>query len=111
MYKVEAIIRNSALYEVKKALIEADILTFSIYQVQITGIPDGHQGRKINQNNYFPKSKIEIICSDKNEEKVTSVIKKSAATNEEGDGIVFSYKIDKFAKIDDENGGSNNTNK
>jgi len=36
MYKIEAIVRNSTFYEVKKTLVDAGISTFSTYQVQIS---------------------------------------------------------------------------
>ena len=46
MIKIEAIIRSSSFYEIQKALIEIGILTFSAYQVQITGIHQAHSGWK-----------------------------------------------------------------
>ena len=49
----------------------------------------------------IPKSKIEVLCSDKDVEKIVNIIRTSATTGEKGDGIVFSYKIDKLVKIRD----------
>ena len=101
MYKIEAIVRNSTFYNVKKALHEIGINTFSAYQVQITGIHRSHHGIRSGISDYIPKSKIELLCADKDEEKIIEIIRKSANTGEKGDGIVLSYKIDKLVKIRD----------
>lgn len=101
MYKIEAIVRNSTFYDVKKSLDEFGISTFSAYQVQITGMHTAHKGIRSSISNYIPKSKIELLCADKDEEKIMEIIKKSANTGEKGDGIVLSYKIDKLVKIRD----------
>ncbi len=101
MFKIEAIVRNSTFYDVQGALAKIGITTYSAYQVQITGIHLEHKGLKTNTSNYIPKSKIEIICSDKDVENVVKIIQSSASTGENGDGIVFYYKIDKLVKIRD----------
>jgi nitrogen regulatory protein P-II 1 len=101
MYKIEAIVRNSNFYDVKRALFEIGISTFSAYQVQITGIHHSHKGLRTSSHNYIPKSKIEILCADKDKETVTNIIQKAANTGEKGDGIVFSYKIENLVKIRD----------
>ena len=101
MYKIEAIVRNSTFYEVQKALSEIGITTYSAYQVQITGIHREHKGLKTNTSNYIPKSKIELLCSDKDTDKIVNIIQKSASTGEKGDGIVLCYKIEKLVKIRD----------
>ncbi len=101
MYKIEAIVRNSTFYAVKKSLAEFGISTFSAYQVQISGIHPTHTGMRSSISNYIPKSKIELLCADKDEAKIIEIIQKSANTGEKGDGIVLSYKIDKLIKIRD----------
>ena len=45
------------------------------------------------------KSKIEILCSEDEEEKITNTIQKTASTGEKGDGVVFTYNIDNLVKI------------
>nr|WP_016939901.1 P-II family nitrogen regulator [Nitrosopumilus sp. SJ] len=91
--------RNSTLSDVKKSLM--DISTFSAYQVQITEISYAHKGLKSDISNYIPKSKIELLCADKDKEEIISTIQKTASTGQKDDGVVVSYKIDKFGKICD----------
>ena len=99
MQKVEAIIRSSSLHDIQNALADIGIPTFSAYQVQITGIHKGHQGWRNKSSDFIPKAKIEILCSDKDEERIVDTIQKTANTGEKGDGVVFSYNIDRLIKI------------
>ena len=99
MKKIEAIIRSSVLHEIQKDLQIDGIPTFSVYQVQITGIHKSHEGLKSKTSDLIPKVKIEILCADKDEEKIISTIQKSAKTGEKGDGVIFTYKIDNLVKI------------
>ena len=99
MKKIEAIIRSSVLHEIQKHLQMDGIPTFSVYQVQITGIHKSHEGLKSKTSDLIPKVKIEILCTDKDEEKIISIIQKSARTGEKGDGVIFTYKIDNLVKI------------
>jgi len=101
MYKIEAIVRNSTFYDVQKALAKLGIHTFSAYQVRISGIHSSHQGIRSNTSDYIPKSKIELLCVDKDKDEIIEVIQKSANTGQMGDGIVFCYKIEKLVKIRD----------
>ena len=101
MIKIEAIVRNSVLHEIQDALAEIGIPTFSAYQVQITGIHRGHTGLRNKTSDFVPKTKIEILCADKDEEKITNTIQKSANTGQKGDGVVFTYNINKILKIKD----------
>lgn len=101
MYKIEAVVRNSVFYEVKKALVDVGISTFSAFQVQITWIHHSHKGLRTNSHNYIPKSKIELLCADEDKDKVIEIIQKTATTGEKGDGIVFCYKIENLVKIRD----------
>ena len=99
MMKIEAIIRSSALHEIQDALTEVGIPTFSVYQVQITGINKAHDGWRNKTSDFIPKAKIEILCSDESEQKIIDTIQKTASTGEKGDGVVFTYNIDKLVKI------------
>ncbi len=99
MLKIEAIVRNSVLHEIQDNLAKIGIPTFSSYQVQITGIHKAHEGVKNKSSDFIPKIKIEILCTDENEEKIVNIIQKTATTGEKGDGIVFTYSLDKLVKI------------
>jgi len=107
MIKIEAIVRNSVLHEIQDALSEIEIPTFSAYQVQITGIHRGHEGWRNKTSDFIPKTKIEILCADKDEEKILDTIQKAANTGEKGDGVVFTYNLNKIIKIRDKQTGEN----
>lgn len=99
MIKIEAVVRNSVLHEIQDELAKIGIPTFSTYQVQITGIHKAHEGLKNKTSDFIPKTKIEILCADEKEEKITDTIQKSANTGEKVDGIIFTYNISKLVKI------------
>ena len=99
MQKIEAIVRSSRLYDLQLALAEIGIPTFSAYQVQITGIHKGHAGVRNKASDFIPKSKIEILCKDEDQDKIIETIKNAANTGSKGDGVVFSYNIDRLVKI------------
>ncbi len=105
MIKIEAIVRNSVLHEIQDALSEIGIPTFSAYLVQITGIHKGHTGWRNKSSDFIPKTKIEILCGDKDEEKIVNTIQKAANTGEKGDGVVFTYNLNKIVKIRDKQTG------
>jgi len=106
MIKIEAIVRNSVLHEIQDALAKIGIPTFSSYQVQITGIHKGHEGLRNKTSDFIPKTKIEILCVDESEEKIINTIQKTASTGEKGDGVIFTYNIDKLVKIKNAQTGS-----
>ena len=106
MLKIEAIVRSSVLYELQDALIKDGIQTFSTYQVQITGLHKSHQGWRNKTSSFIPKTKIEILCSDKDGDHIIKIIQENASTGEKGDGIVFSYSLNKLVKIKDGKTGS-----
>jgi nitrogen regulatory protein P-II 1 len=101
MIKIEAIVRNSVLHEIQDTLAEIGIPTFSAFQVQITGIHRGHEGWRNKASDFIPKTKIEIFCAEKDEEQIINTIQKAANTGEKGDGVVFTYNINKIIKIKD----------
>jgi len=99
MIKIEAIIRSSVLHQVQDALADIGIPTFSSYQIHITGIHRAHEGVKNKTSDFIPKIKIEILCSENEEEKIIETIQKTAKTGEKGDGIVFTFNVDNLIKI------------
>ena len=105
MRKIEAIVRNSVLHEIQDKLAEIGIPTFSAYQVQITGIHRVHEGLKNKTSDFIPKTKIEILCADKDEEKIINTIQNAASTGQKGDGVVFTFNVDKIIKIKDKQTG------
>ena len=99
MIKIEAIIRSSKFSELQETLAKINVPTFSSYQVHISGIHKIHEGWRNKTSDLIPKVKVEILCSDENEEKIIDAIQKSTTTGEKGDGIIFSYNVDRLVKI------------
>jgi len=99
MLKIEAIVRSSVFHDLQDALAKIDIPTFSAYQVQISGIHRGHEGWRNKTSDFIPKTKIEILCKDEDEQKIVETIQKTASTGEKGDGVIFTYNVDKIIKI------------
>jgi len=87
------------LQEIKEKLAENGIPTFSMYQVQITGVHKGHTSWRNKSTDFIPKSKIEILCPDNVGDEIIKIIQETAKTGEKGDGIAYLYKIDKLVKI------------
>ena len=99
MLKVEAIVRSSMLQDIQAILAKNGIPTFSVYQVQITGVHKAHKGWRNKMSDFIPKSKLEILCPDNVEDEIIKIIQDTARTGEKGDGIVYVYKINKLVKI------------
>jgi nitrogen regulatory protein P-II 1 len=87
------------LQEIKGMLAKNGIPTFSIYQVQITGLHKAHKGWRNKTSDFIPKSKLEILCPDNVGDEIVKLIQETARTGDKGDGIVYFYKIDKLVKI------------
>ena len=69
MLKIEAVIRNTRLQQVKNELAQIGITTFSTFKMDVSGIShgfssDGKPG-SFKTSALIPKTKIEIICRDK----------------------------------------------
>lgn len=101
MLKVEAIIRSSKLYDVQAALADIGVPTFSSFEVKISGIHKGHKSLKNKTSDFIPKSKIEILCQDQDQEKIVKAVLDAAKTGERGDGIVFVCRIDNLVRVRD----------
>ena len=85
--------------DIQVALSKNGIPTFSVYQVQITGVHKAHKGWRNKMSDFVPKSKLEILCPDNVEDEIIQIIQNTARTGEKGDGIVYVYKINKLVKI------------
>jgi nitrogen regulatory protein P-II 1 len=96
MMRVEAIIREEKLDELKNALAEAGFLGMTVTEVRGRGRQKGYtlnfRGRSINVD-LLPKLKIELVIDDSNVDKLIDVISKNASTGEIGDGKIFLYPV------------------
>ena len=97
MIKIDAIVREDVLEDLKDALAAMNIRGMTISQVMGCGTQMGYhervRGTEIDIN-LLPKLKIEIVVSSKEwSDKVVDVISKVAYTGEHGDGKIFIYEL------------------
>ncbi len=103
MIKIEAIVREEKLEDVKAALNAIDVNGITIYQVMGCGTQKGWneivRGKTVELN-MVPKIKFEIVVSDEEwMNKTIEAIKKSAWTGNFGDGKIFAYHLDETVRI------------
>src|SRR5438876_10565812 len=93
MNKVEAIIRPEKLEAVKEALSDAAFVGLNIVNVTGRGVQKGivHAGRGGEEYrvDMLPKSKLELVVSDGDTQKVVDAIIAAARTGAIGDGKIF----------------------
>lgn len=97
MVKIDAIVRQEKIEEVKDALKEMKINGMTISQVVGCGTSMGYtqavRGGKMDIN-LLPKVKFEIVVSDISwAETTVKTISEAAYTGEHGDGKIFVYEL------------------
>jgi nitrogen regulatory protein P-II 1 len=100
--KVEAIIREDKLNEVKEALKELGIVGLNVFEIRGHGRQGGISlvGRSGSyQVDLLPKIQVNIVLSEQNLDAVIDVILKSAYTGEAGDGLIFVYPVEEVIRI------------
>ncbi len=100
--KIEAIIREEALKDVREALAAIGIVGMNV--VEIHG--RGRHGSKEHSTRYtyrhndmLPKVQLNIVLSERNVEATIAAIVKAARTDREGDGIIFVYPVEDVVRI------------
>jgi len=100
--KIEAVIRSEKLNPVKTALEEIGVLGMTVYEVHGRGEQKGleftHRAGKYRVD-LLPKTKIEIVVTDADCQKVVDTLIASARTGDIGDGKIFISPIDKVIRI------------
>ena len=108
MKKIDAIIRPHKLDEVREALQEAGFRGLTVTEVKGYGRQMGHseiyRGSEYTIN-FLPKTKIELVCADKDVEKAISIVLKKAKTGEVGDGKIFVSGIEEVIRVRTEETG------
>ncbi len=103
MYKVEAIIREEQLEDIKEALHSIGVNGVTLYQVMGFGSQRGYSTRVRGQEvdvMMLPKIKLEIVVSSAEwKDKTIQKIQQVARTGEVGDGKIFAYEITDAVKI------------
>ena len=100
--KIEAIIREDKLDDVKDALTEIGIIGLNVAQVRGRG-RDGGIKLTWRTGSYVvdlvPRVQINIVLSDDNVEPTIEAIRKGAYTGDEGDGVIFVYPVEDVIRI------------
>ncbi len=102
MRKIEAIIRPMKLEEVKSALTDAGFVSMTVIEVrgrgQQKGIVQQWRGREYCVD-LIPKTRIEVVVSERDVDKVVEVIRNTAATGSIGDGKIFVIPVERTIRI------------
>ena len=102
MKRIEAIIREEALNDVKEALQAIGIVGMNVYEVRGHGRQGGvdlsWRGTSYKMD-MLPKIQVNIVLSDHNVEKTVETIIQAARTGKEGDGIIFVIPVDDVIRI------------
>ena len=100
--KIEAIIREEKLNDVKEALRAIGIVGMNVLEIRGHGRQGGIElaGRTgTYQVDMLPKIQVNIILSEHNLEDTIEAILNSAATGESGDGLIFVYPVEEVIRI------------
>jgi nitrogen regulatory protein P-II 1 len=100
--KIEAIIREDKVNDVREALNEIGIVGMNMFEVRGHGRQGGIQlvGRAgTYQVNMLPKIQINIVLNARNLEAALEAILKSAYTGQTGDGIIFVTPVEDVIRV------------
>jgi nitrogen regulatory protein P-II 1 len=100
--KIEAIIREEKLADVKDALRQIGIVGMNVFEVRGHGRQGGITltGRAGSyQIDMLPRLQLNIILSDHNVEKTIQTIRDAAQTGNRGDGLIFVYPVADVIRI------------
>ncbi|MDR0916482.1 MAG: P-II family nitrogen regulator [Oscillospiraceae bacterium] len=103
MIKIEAIVREDKLEDIKDALGAIDVNGITVSQVMGCGAQKGYtelvRGQEVLVT-LLPKIKFEIVVSSEEwEQKTIDAIQKAAFTGNPGDGKIFSYDLRSVLRI------------
>ena len=100
--KIEAIIREDKLNDVKEALREIGIVGLNVFEIRGHGRQGGITlvGRSGSyQVDMLIKIQLNIILSEDNLEETIETILDSASTGETGDGLIFVFPVEEAIRI------------
>ena len=100
--KIEAIIREECLDEVKQALKEIGVVGMNVVEVHGHGRQGGIQlnGRGgAYQVDLLPRVQINIVLNDQLVESAIETICEAAASGNLGDGMIFVYPVEEVIRI------------
>ena len=100
--KIEAIIREEKLDDVKQALRDIGIMGMNVFEVHGHGREGGIQlaGRTGTYLvDMLPKGQVNIILSDHNVDRTIETIRQAAQTGRTGDGLIFVYNVEEVMRV------------
>lgn len=100
--KIEAIIREEKLGDVKDALSELGIKGMNVIEVRGRGRQGGItlSGRSGNyQVDMLPKIQLNIVLSEENLTSTVDAIVKAGGSGQPGDGLIFVYPVEEVVRI------------
>jgi nitrogen regulatory protein P-II 1 len=100
--KIEAIIREEKLNDVKEALYKIGIIGMNVLEIRGHGREGGIEllGRSgAYKVDLLPKIQLNIVLSDHNVEKAVKTICEAARTGQPGDGLIFIYPVEDVVRI------------
>lgn len=100
--KIEAIIREEKLEDVKEALRNLGIVGMNAFEVHGHGRQGGIEltGRAGTYHiDMLPRMQLNIVLSDHNVEKTIKAICEVCSSGEEGDGIIFVYPVEEVVNV------------
>ncbi len=110
MKKIEAIIREEKLDQVKKSLEDLGYYGMTITECGGRGREKGialKWGSKEVSVDFLPKLKLEIVVLDEDLSPVLNAVVRSARTGETGDGKIFVLPVDNAIRIRTGDSGGN----
>ena len=100
--KIEAIIREDKVNEVKEALENVGIRGLNMFEIRGRGRQGGItlSGRSGSyQVDMLPKVQINIVLSEHNLEETIDAIVRAGRTGSAGDGLIFIYPVEDVVRI------------
>ncbi|HET6486232.1 MAG TPA: P-II family nitrogen regulator [Spirochaetia bacterium] len=100
--KIEAIIREQALGEVREALAAIGIVGMNVFEIRGRGRHGDQEHSSIytyRHGDMLPKIQLNIVLSERNVEPTVAAIMKAARTDTEGDGIIFVYPVEDVFRV------------
>ncbi len=102
MKKIEAIIRQSRLEDVKAALHQIGVQGLTVWEVKGFGRQRGHKevyrGSE-HEVDFVPKTKLEIIAADSAAPRILEALISSARTDKIGDGKIIVSALEEVIRI------------
>ncbi len=102
MKKIEAIIRPEKLDAVRSSLEDSGYPGITITEIEGHGRQKGTiqqwRGEQYKVE-FLPKIKVEIVCLDRDTDKILSALQEAAFTGGVGDGKIFVYDVAEVVRI------------